>query len=236
MRRDKTTTRKLGRIEDTPSTVFGYRRRDPGWHTDAAGETVREEVFIEEAIEEKGGIFRPFPVPQVPSGEPFAEPTTNSSKDRLKFQEWILGGKIDTSATASAFSKIIAELARLARNYNASLYHLRRIQYAADHPTSIQPTPNPHGGNGPVDPNDAAQVAAARRDYEKCTKAIDDFIELEQDNHKLIAVDMVEVNNYIVSMRVIATKTVAPGGAALEIGGSSSSHVSVSSAFSSSSP
>ena len=74
-------------------------------------------------------------------------------------------------------------------------------------------------------------IRVAERDWKNVTKAIDDFIEKGEFGSaklKVVAADMVEVNGYIVSMRVVATDLNK------RVSGSSSSHVSISSAFSSS--
>jgi hypothetical protein len=71
------------------------------------------------------------------------------------------------------------------------------------------------------------------------TNALDEFIDEIHTNYgslKISAADMIEVNGYIVSMRVIADNSNQDGSGTYrttQIGGSSS-HVSISSAFSSS--
>ena len=87
---------------------------------------------------------------------------------------------------------------------------------------------------------------AAEADWTKVSNQVNDLLETASSGSssfgiELLAADMVAANGYIVSMRVVANEPsenggpASPGIAAPEVGGSSSSHVSISSAFSSSS-
>lgn len=239
-----TRTHKLGPIEDQPSThsMFTMRRRMPGWHPDADdnGYGKRKELFIEEAVgRDQHRTLQPFPVPTSKDGTtpvPFREPT--NAADGPEFNQWILGGPIpDEQPRESALTTLLRELAVLARRYNASLYRLRRLHFFVTVGRDLAaplPPKNPFGDKDlTADPVVLQRmVNEAEQDFKNVTKAIDHFIdnaEFGPFQLRLLAADMVEVNGYIVSMRVVA-RDFAPN---VEAGGSSS-HVSISSAFSSS--
>ncbi|HXJ58826.1 MAG TPA: hypothetical protein VNU68_19375 [Verrucomicrobiae bacterium] len=245
-----TSTFKLADVVNQPtppplssSTPFTMRMRDVGWHPDATKTASggREELFIEEAVgEDKNGFFIPFPVPtsQDPSGNdvPFKEPTQPG--DWEAFNRWILGGPVPAATAGEPpLTSLLRELATACRCYNASLYRLRRLHYHFNHPNeNVFPPRNPHGDPAlpPTPPKTFNQlVADAERDWKQVViPQIQDLLDNQQTYNgkviKVIAADMIEVNGYIVSMRVVAEGI----GQGLEVGGSSS-HVSISSAFSS---
>src|SRR5262249_37036141 len=144
----------------------------------------------------------------------------------------------DLSAGEAWLTSLIRELADLVRRYNASLYRLRRLHYFT-YFRKHKPWPpkNPHGD--PVLPPAVGKtlkdlVKDAERDWTK--RVIPDLVDFlnspyfcGKKEYSILAADMIEVNNYIVSMRVVAVEENEDG----EVGGSSS-HVSISSAFSSS--
>ena len=81
-------------------------------------------------------------------------------------------------------------------------------------------------------------MADSERDWVKVTTDLNKFIEdaMERYNDsQLLAADMIEVNGYIVSMRVVITPLNPPSSEMMHIleHNGSSSHVSISSAFSS---
>jgi hypothetical protein len=157
------------------------------------------------------------------------------------------------------------ELARLARNYNAALYFLRQCHYFFKY-INQQPVPpladNPHG---PLDPDPPYQLLTSPKSYDELKNtapkaerafqiaacALETLLEPDAKlsvpvngkpkilNIQLTAADMIQINGYIVSMRVttnppvqLTGKEVAAHEGPFEIVGSSS-HVSISSAFSS---
>lgn len=242
MTHSSTNTYGLGAVRSEPSgSPFKLAKRMPDWHPDAAdvGHAKRQYLFPEEALQAGKDSSVPFPIPSIPGSGHGPNP-----KDPA--HGWILGGPIPEPTTDPAktgFTKLIRELAEMVRCYNASLYRLRRLHYYQKTGRDDMPRnpngdpkslPNPYGpGSNPK--AFAEMVANAEADWADVNRIIDDFLDGAPHNLNLIAVDMVRVNTYIVSMRVVAE---APAGGRLRTrdggtGGSSSSHVSISSAFSS---
>jgi hypothetical protein len=206
--------------------------------------------------------FYPFPVPHSEdihgTDTPFLEP--KDASDWTRFNRWIYGHAIPEPARGEALlTTLIRHLADHVRRYNAALYRLRRLHFyntvssrnSGPSPTIPLPPQNPHGdpSDFPLPAPDSDRFCELAKDAEKewttVTTVLNAFIEAEfpppgstppgsnAPKLKIEAADMIEVNGYIVSMRVVASdpeKPVRPN----EVGGSSS-HVSVSSAFSSSS-
>ncbi len=245
-----TITTKLGPVEAPPGPAeqpFTQPQRQPGWHSDATVRTLDlghpERVVIEpaEALA-KGADGHPIPFP-IPSfhGKPFEEPAHHDRPEEwLEFvRHWILGHPI-VERDSREFYLLLLELAQLARNYNASLYRLRRLRFFHKAVNDRKPGPlpprNPHGEIDDPEPCDPArfaeQVQRAEADWKKTTAELDAYIDGEHHGLKIATADMVEVNRYIVSMRIILAP---PTGIHTLKAGTSSSLVSISSNFSSSS-
>lgn len=256
----KSVTHKLGPIKSQPpGSPFKLPRRYPGWYPDADDNgSGRIDLYLEEAIYQDpvNEKFKPFPVPATGSAKSFEEPDAAASpKEWLDFNQWILGGSIPAAPVniedEPAMTTLIRELANHVRCYNASLYRLRRLHYYAhtkNNPAADpMPPRNPNGD--PLDPLPTvgtkpfnALVTDAENDWKAVTAKIGAFVDeamphfykknilgkLRDVTVNMVAADMVEVNGYITSMRVVANVLIVGG----EVGGSSS-HVSVSSAFSS---
>ncbi len=258
-----TITTKLGAVapaDTTPESPFSLPRRLPGWHSDSTVRKTdiaiheRAPLYPEEALAQSPqGAFLPPPVPEF-DGVPFAEPSEETHPGEwLKYlRQWIVGNPI-VETDSKEFYLLLLELAQLARNYNADLYRLRRLHYyhlaATRGVTGPLPPRNPHGEIDDPEPKDpvkfAEQVRAAEANWKRSTSEIDAYINGEHRGLKIATADMVEVNHYIVSMRIILapqprashaltldpTDPTDPTGHA----GTSSSQVSVSSNKSSSS-
>lgn len=255
-----TITTKLGAVappDATSNSPFTLPRRLPGWHSDSTVKKTdisiheRAILYPEEALEHSPkGAFLPPPIPEF-DGVPFAEPSAETHPEEwLKYiRRWIVGNPI-VETDSKEFYLLLLELAQLARNYNADLYRLRRLHYyhlaatgAAEGPL---PPRNPHGEVDDPEPRNpvkfAEQVRDAETHWKHSTAAIDAYINGEHRGLKIATADMVEVNSYIVSMRIIlAPKVIASGALTLDPtdptghAGTSSSQVSVSSNKSSSS-
>jgi hypothetical protein len=242
--RGQTATYGLSSISSAqPGGPFTLPVRLPGWFPDGAdigGE--RKRLFLEEVCGiTPGDVVVPFPV---------EFDYTGTSK------KWILGSRLDMRHPTD-FTRFLQRLAVRLRQYNGSLYRLRRLHFYSYYkdrdPRKVNfPRPNPHGDpkTTPDPKNDSPRfqqmVKEAEADWVKVTDQVNDLLEKAySDNNslgvKLLAADMIAANGYIVAMRVVANKarTAAGHGAAgeppPEPGGSDSSHVSISSAFSSSS-
>ena len=230
-------TYALGEVKDAPGArekagkcPFTMRKRMPAWFPD--GEVVKTKsgydscrvLFLEETIGKKKNTF--LQSLQVPFG---AKPEDS--------KKWALGSKLvkleDAPGEDYGLTDRIRKLATLARTYNAALYDLRRVHFYWDYkdePKVAWPPPNPHGKLRDIP--DTSNVNTfrnkwarpAEEEWKNACDKLTDFL----DTPKLHA-DMVTVNGYIISMRVVVEKD------AQEVGGSSS-HISLSSAFSSPSP
>ncbi len=237
--RRETATYKLGSINsELDCSPFRLLSRMPGWHTDAIDDPTgaRQELFPEEAIgrdSESGGSI-PFPV----------------SFDTDPPYPWLGGGiKAQGSNQDSDLTLLIRELARRCRCYNSHLHVLRQYHYTFKYelpPPASQHNPcGPTDENGvlfpPPDPNnpDFNLIAMKVESRWVCaSKHLNALLEpggAAEFHLGLVAGDLIEVNGYIVSVRVVANadragQKIEPH--ILEPSGSSS-HISISSAFSS---
>jgi hypothetical protein len=246
-----TTTYKLNGTKD-PESPFTQQTRVPGWAPDAVQDTnsQRKEVFIEEAIFSSGGALIPFPVP-TSDGNMFQEPASANDADWNDFNRWIHGSSasVGTSPSSIDFNRWIVDLSNLARRYNASLYTLRRLHLHHKTKGSSQMPVNPNGHDEPkLPPVDGGTnengktfkdlVVKAEGEWKCIVTEINAYLALI-GSQGLAAIEAVEVNGYVVSLRVLANFPSAGGVVTqsklhtLEVFGSSSSHISISSAFSS---
>lgn len=227
-----------------------------------------QRLFLDEAIGHKEAqniieAYVPFKLPGHPKPStvapevPFLEPYVNSANPGTDaewnvFNKWILGSPLDEKdeGNPNLFTEYIRELAILCRHHNAALYSMRRMHYALNAPigsSEMQMNPNGHADDKKAVPSSVTlafktAVKEAENRWEDATRKLRNFIRdglsQEEENFNIIA-DMIEVNNYVVSMRVVAR---SPNSAqkspndmirTREYTGISSSHVSLSSAFSS---
>jgi hypothetical protein len=218
--------------------------RKPGWFPDGAdwGGTTDQPLFQEEVVgikKDTAGNDHIFPF-----GIPF--PAINSNNEFSK--NWALGHKLKQVNEMPGhldFTAFVRRLALRARQYNATLYRLRRLHFYWHYQNaaagSVQwPEHNPNDGKETTAPDPkgastdfAARVCAAEKDWMQVTDQLNGLLENAKDSSVdckcgPLAADMVTVNGYIISMRIVIK---LPG---KEPGGSSS-QVSISSPFSSSS-
>ena len=243
-KREQVTTYGLSSISSAdPNSPFTMDVRLPGWFPD--GVDVKgspKRLFLEEVAGIKqNNVVESFPVEFDYTG---------------KSKNWILGYPLSTSQTS--LTKLVQKLAVRLRQYNASLYRLRRLHYYwyyKDHDSRFVafPKPNPYG-----DPRDANHniitpqpktdrsgfndlAKAAERDWDTVCGQVNDLLETATTANnifgvQLMAADMIAANGYIVSVRVVVKKpNWPPNSPPHPEPGGSSSHVSISSAFSSSS-
>jgi hypothetical protein len=255
-----------GQIDHPRNSNFKGKRKTPGWLPDTT-EIDDEYLFLDEAIllsDTNPRKFDAFPVPNrfpipdaqgnptQPQGNPFQEPRGGTAEQWNQFNAWILGGPFNKKAN-NPFDHLIEVLADRARRYNAALYWMRRLHLYENHPNQINQSPPMNPGNPDevaTPPPSAGYHRAIRAaqskwkravfdlkavlsgDYDPPQGAAADFVIFEN-----IWADFLRVNDYIVSMRVVAqadpAATVLGKGNmnTFELGGSSSSHISVSSAF-----
>jgi hypothetical protein len=249
-------TEKLGEIVSQPNSAFkAIQVRMPGWRADTQSNGAIK-FFQEEAVHGVSGVleyFPPprFPTPDNPAGEYFAEPKQPAQPtDWNTFNKWMLGVLLPDPAVAP-FDKFLTELAARVRRYNAALYWMRRLHFREHAPSSQQLPRNPSGdqdgGNPLPDPitnrdDFATLVQGAITAWTGAADKLNNLLAglestVYDQGFKTTMADMVEVNGYIVSMRVVSSpSSVPPPGheQSKEMGGSSSSHISISSAFKSS--
>jgi len=230
----------------------------PGWLPDT---TVIDEqyLFLEEALHKGTGGFDAFAAPRTAAGA-FQEPLPTDSPDKWNsFNSWILGAPF-TKKPGDDFDALLEEIANCARRYNAALYWMRRLHLyekakLLNIPISTPPLRNPHGDHdrGPnddpakwTDEDFKRMIPEAQKDWNMAVKGLDSVLKRTGSLGSIWA-DMIQVNDYIVSMRIVSQTTYAdpPKSANAELPtkpktvpyiGGSSSHISVSSALSSPSP
>ncbi len=239
--RSQTPTYGLSSITSPdPSKPFTLPIRQPGWFPDGAD--IRTKKSQRLFLEEVAGITdtdltQTFPVEFDYAG---------TSK------KWILGSSIDSTKTDS-LTNLVQRLAVKIRQYNASLYRLRRLHFYWDYKDQDSrlvnfPPANPHG-DPKTDPDPINDLPGFKKmakdaedDWINVSNQVNDMLEMASSDGNsfgttLLGTDMITANGYIVSMRVVVNyPDPNPGGAPPpEITGSSS-HVSLHSPFSSSSP
>ena len=217
--------RKLGKVAISKLPKFKLRLRMPHWlpdeivHDDGHGNKDTEPLYVEEAIRavtDANGVI---------TKEPFQPPLSSVSSD------WVLGGPLNPKQN-DKFDDWLVGLCTCIRRYNRALYRLRRL-HLIEEGNSIEMTPLP---------DDKLDPTLAEKDWTDQMAAL--RIHLDNQFGKACIVDMVEVNGYIVSIRAIAEVFTGNDSSAMvrarplgpQPGGSSSSHISISSAFSSPSP
>ena len=259
-KRDQTTTYALGEIlPPAADKPFNKPIRSPAWFPDGADwkNQTAQRLFQDEVVGIKkndGGslTFRPF-------GIDF--PKVNNNNEYSK--KWALGSKLRQSGEVldpndRPFTNLVRRIALRVRQYNASLYRFRRLHFYWDHlkvrkDGETMPEPNPDvdklDKNGveinPPDPINnfdefRTRIGNAEGDWDTVAKQLNSLLESGTDvdgsdyGYQLKAADMVAVNGYIISMRVVALKRPTRGRVGTLEAGGSSSHVSISSPFSSS--
>jgi hypothetical protein len=226
-------TYKLGEIDPkSPRPPFKKKTRLPGWHPDEIDDASgRNHVFPEEAIGRDNALI-PFKV--------------NFNDGPGRWRDWLGTSLPNPTVGEPRLRTLVREVAKRARNYNSTLFLLRQYHYAKEFPSSTLPTQNlkgPKNPQGRVIPNPIPTSPTFDDDAieaeEAWAKAAGELENLLKPggaetfcNVTLIAADMVEVNNYIISMRVVTDDPlVVKDRKFFELSGSSS-HISISSAFS----
>lgn len=223
-------------IPHPPGSKFKGQRRVPGFlpSTDVDSGHL---LFPEEAISTNLGL-NAFPTPNS-QGNDFDEPSsTASAQDWNTFNAWMLGGPFTNKG--SEFDQLLENLANQVRKYNAALYWMRRLHFyetlTLGHLAKTKPPRNPHGDkDGNVPPsqwNFGTLITAAQANWDTESGNLNYMLNNPGASFDYLLADMIQVNDYIVSMRVVAQPKHGPLNI-FELGGSSSSHISISSAFSS---
>lgn len=252
----KKKNRKLRPIIQSPeNSPFDLDTRPPGWLPDTVilpdtSPPSEQTLFLEEILEYTGR-FAPFAHPRHPGTADqtdqitaFLEPGEHGTcEDWNKFNKWILGYPIqdDQAGKNKLFNNWLRLLCIKVRDYNRALYRLRRAHITGN------TGPLPEMPQLPNEPSGPDSVEDLEEDWKKAVEKLNALISKQFNNDTGIVwplCDMVEVNNYIVSIRVVAVDEEPPvesfagtsGTRARQVGGSSSSHISVSSAFSSQKP
>jgi len=222
--RTATSTTKLAEIvAESSDSPFKLHKRMPGWRSDCAYELTGQccQTFLEETIGTDNSVPAPIPF--------------NVQLDDNNPVSW-LGGTIpdphsSPNSVDGQYIDVIRSVANLARNYNATLYSLRRFHYYKKFSRDDMPVnktnpedPETFGDLTPDVFNSKASIAESQ--WREAAEKLDAYLDSKPHGFALI-VDMIEVNGYIVSIRVVTSKK----GKLEEIDGSSS-QVSLSSAFS----
>jgi hypothetical protein len=224
---------------------FKGKMKLPGWLPDLPqGDDTF--LFPEEALHQDKKGFDAFPPPNS---------FPNIFQEPLPQDAWILGAPFNKDQN-SGFDLLLEQLLTAVRHYNAALYWMRRLHFHLRHvlepdkfKISTAPPRNPHGDGDDL-ANDKDLATWELKDFGDPADTTNPTRTAEQNWHDALVVltgaltapktfsnvtfnpiyaDVVQVNSYIVSIRVVAIPT-ARG---REMGGSSSSHISISSAFSS---
>ncbi len=163
---------------------------------------------------------------------PFAVPLSGVSNSK-----WILGHRLHElhpktgaelpPALWSEFNQWLRKLSKLARNYNASLYRLRRL-HLKHQKNKWDMDPLPTDGLKQWD------IDGAEKEFMDRAFDLKGHLKPNPDPNSVPRriVEMIQVNGYIVSFRVVDIET-RRNPNFREFGGSESSHISLSSAFSS---
>jgi hypothetical protein len=166
----------------------------------------------------------------------------------LDFKSWSLGAPLNTTKP-TAFDTFLAEIAERVRRYNAAMYWMRRLHFHEnDVPIKDPPKWNKHGDKLEKLDNLTASdfqtlVTNAEQEWNDAVDSLNLLLAgndplPSSDSHsdqgfKFTSADMVEVNGYIVSMRIVSSQPQTTSDYhTTQVGGSSSSHISISSAFS----
>ncbi len=209
-------SKKLGPDKDNNlPPKFSLRRRMPYWapdEMDGPGGTAIT-LYPEEALrlEDKKSMCLDAP-PLV---------------DGPAFQEWALGSKLDPKKVP--FDDWLVKLCKLIRSYNRALYRLRAARLKEEQNKDLMK---------PL-PDDNVTPGGEEHDWTRIVKEMADHLHPAKDppdRPHPVAVDMIEVNGYIISVRAVAgvpADSQRDGPNVRQIGGSESSHISISSAFSS---
>jgi hypothetical protein len=207
-------------------------------------------LFLEEAILTSPG-FKAFAAPAT-GGAAFQEPAPGDPATAwTDFNSWILGAPFNPTIDPAThkpvpFDALLQDIATRIRKYNAALYWMRRLHFhekaqLLNIPINSAPPRNPHGDLAPdpinpTAPNFGSLVQAAQQNWKDAVNGLNDILLNGNNDFEYIWGDLVQVNNYIISMRIAASNvlpTLKSGAKIYEVGGSSSSHTSISSAFSS---
>jgi hypothetical protein len=212
--------------------------KPPGWHPDPP-DNDGNYFFTDEAIfQHRSQGFDAFPTPgSFPSGDPFEEASDKA---------WILGVPFKKKEN-DKFDDLIEEIAKKARHYNAALYWMRRLHFHEKvliNSLAVHSAPprNLHGDDDSDGPDwkdwdlsyVQGKVKSAQTKWNTAVGELKEVLDRKDSPFQFKWVDMIQVNGYIVSMRVV-TRNDSPIGepGVREFGGSSSSHVSITSPFSS---
>ena len=235
--------KRLGRIAAPHPSGFKLYRRMPHWAPDQYMlpfpiSSNPPGPILPSKPDTNGAPDATFTVPLYPE-ETLKYYSSNGKASRIPFQpdhhdkdtRWMLGSKKWKPKKRCPFDKLIKQLLNKIRIYNRTLYRLRRAHLEKE------------GNNDPMDPLPGDGGRAFRAcDLEKSfinaqTKLLK-FILDKESNPLPTIVDIVEVNGYIVSVRVVGSviPNMLPDGKGRRTfdrqpAGSESSHVYISSRF-----
>lgn len=179
--------------------------------------------YPETRVEIETGAVRPVFedefVGTTPSGTS-SDPVPNDTMLDLSRPDSILGGELINSG--NPFDVFLVELQQLCRNYNHDLFQLRQDLFRKKFQTAAFNLP--------------PKVTAFERSADQLSahlRAHDSRLSGNNGKFSDIVVEFVKVNGYIASIRAGCTEFSTFGGSLLEAQYSSSSHISISSMYSS---
>ncbi len=231
-----------------PDSKFQLKRRMPGWRPDTKNGG-NQKLYPEEMLLKENEKFAAFRHPKE-NKSILTEPDPMApAAEWHEFNSWIVGSPLKTGSSKE-FDMFLNSLARFVRRYNAALYWMRRLHFH-ENATAMPEQEFPRNSHGDQDNGEDLPDKGTQKfrdwvaDAEKAWK-----VRIDELNYLLAGklgdsfdfgfidtkADMIEVNGYIVSMRVVAQEKpwTAKDVGIKQIGGSSSSHVSINAAFSSS--
>lgn len=209
--------KRLGPIKN-PKYGFNLRQRSLRWQPDEIyyGNPTHEAIYPEETL--AATLLGPG-IPGAAERTPFQPPIDGRASN------WVLGHPFNSSG--SDFDIYIEELCKLIKFYNRALYRLRKLHLESE-------LNHAQMADLPDDP--PMSITQAEDDYKLACKNLRKQLQKKSKGMRIVA-DCVEINGYIISVRVIyeifTGETLQAKKKVLQPGGSSSSHISISSAFSS---
>ncbi|HTG45591.1 MAG TPA: hypothetical protein VK633_13795 [Verrucomicrobiae bacterium] len=212
--------KKLGRVGPSPNDpLLNMRKRMPGWYPDEIDhkdKTPEDDQNDPDPAGDKHEVLFPEEALMQPLGSkyvPFQPGLLKTIEDATR---WTFGQPLN-SKPDDEFDERLDGLLTKIREYNVRLYDMRW------HHLHLAGNTNPNENLTIISCQHEQDPAAAQDKWCQAVRALRKYL---HEDHKNMIIDVVEVNKYIVSVRVIEMMASAPGTMrTLQLGGSSSSHM-----------